>query len=194
MTDRRLLGLITLFAAALRFSTLDAQSFEYDEAFTVMLVEMDLRDMLSTIPDTEATPPLYYVIAWAWSQLFGSGEIGLRVLSALLGTALVPLAYRAAGELVTRQVGLAVAALLAVNPYMIWMAQEARSYALLLVLSTASLLFFVRVLDDRGSRPLLWWTVVSALALATHYFAVFMIATQGAWLLLRVARRPAWRS
>ena len=45
--------------------------------------------MLRAIPDSESTPPLYYVLAWLWTHVFGTGEVGLRSLSALLGTATI---------------------------------------------------------------------------------------------------------
>jgi len=42
--------------------------------------------MLHAIPHSEATPYLYYVLAWPWTHVFGSGEVGIRSLSALAGT------------------------------------------------------------------------------------------------------------
>ncbi len=47
---------------------------------------MDFDDLLRTIPESEATPYLYYVLAWPWTRLFGFGEVGLRSLSALAGS------------------------------------------------------------------------------------------------------------
>src|SRR4051812_25990601 len=83
-----LLGLVGM-AAVLRFATLDGQSFWDDEAYPAALVRESLPQMLRHIPKTEATPPLYYLLAWGWAKVFGTGEIGLRSLSALIGTATV---------------------------------------------------------------------------------------------------------
>ncbi len=178
-TRQAVIGL-TVLGALVRFGTLDLQSFEYDETFTVFLVRMDLGGMLSTIPDTEATPPLYYVLAWLWSQAFGTGEVGLRSLSTLLGTALVPLAYAAGATLVSRRVGLVVAALVTVNPYLIWMAQEARSYSLMLVLSTLSFIFFLRAADGRdGARDVLWWAVAAGLGAKVSTVNVMTLTRDG---------------
>ena len=49
--------------------------------------------MLRPIPTTESTPPLYYVLARGWAVVFGTGEVGLRSLSALLGTLTIPVVY-----------------------------------------------------------------------------------------------------
>jgi hypothetical protein len=42
---------------------------------------------------------------------------------------------------------------------------------------------------QRGHRALVWWSVVSMLALATHYFALFFVAPEAAWLLIRLGKR-----
>ena len=122
---------LTVLGAALRFPTLDRQSFWLDELVTVSLLDRGLGDVLREIPRTEATPFAYYVVAWVWSSVFGLGEVGLRSLSALAGTATIPVAYGAGAVLVSRRAGLVAAALVATNPFLVWYSQEARSYALL---------------------------------------------------------------
>jgi mannosyltransferase len=188
-----LIGL-TALAAAIRFSTLGLQSYRHDEAVTAG------RVLLASLPQTmhrvwtgESTPPLYYLLAWLWSHLFGVREVGLRSLSALFGTATVPVAYLAGRELIGRRTGLAVAAIVAVEPLLVWYSQDARAYALLVLLSTAAFVFFLRA-RRRAARDLAWWAVFSALALATHYFAFFPLAIEAAWLLLaaRPLRRVLW--
>jgi len=83
------LAALTAAGAALRFSTLSVQSFWLDEAVTHQLVTRSLHSMLTRIPHSESTPPLYYVVAWAWVRVFGAGEAGLRSLSAVFGTATI---------------------------------------------------------------------------------------------------------
>ena len=186
------LGAIVLLAALVRFATLDQQSYWYDEAVTVGLVRMDFADMLDRIPDSESTPPLYYIVAWLWAKVFGAGEIGLRSLSAVCGVAFVPVIYAAAARAASARVGLVAALIAAVNPILVWYSQEARAYALLVLLAGLSFLFFIRLLDgDPRRRILVLWAVVSALALATHYFAAFLVAVEAVWLLTAAAnRRP----
>jgi mannosyltransferase len=179
----------TLLGAALRFSTLDVQSFWSDEAVTVSLVRMDLRGMLDLIPESESTPPLYYLLAWSWTRLFGSGEFGLRSLSALAGTAAIPLAAAAAWTLVSRRAAVATAALLSVNPLLVWYGQEARAYSVLVALCALSFLAFVRALDEPTPGRLGTWAVACILAGATHYFAAFVVVPQA--ILLLAARRRA---
>ena len=110
------LAALTVLAAILRFSTLHVQSYWFDEAVTVGLVKSSFGHMLSRIGGSESTPPLYYAIAWVWSRVFGDGEFGLRSLSALAGTAFIPVAYAAAAELASRRVALVIASLAVRQP------------------------------------------------------------------------------
>src|SRR5204863_9249224 len=105
----QLLAGITIAGALLRFLTLDVQSYWLDEVATVNILHKGFGDMVSAIASGESTPPLYYVVAWLWAKVFGTGEVGLRSLSALFGTAAIPLAYLLGRDLVGRRTGLVAA-------------------------------------------------------------------------------------
>lgn len=80
-----LVGVVAL-GALVRFPTIGHQSFWNDEAVTHGIVSQGLGHVLRTVPSTESTPPLYYVLVWLWSRAFGTHEAGLRSFSALCGT------------------------------------------------------------------------------------------------------------
>ena len=181
------LALVLAAGAILRFATLDAQSLWYDEAVTAHLLQMNLGAMLRAIPDSESTPPLYYVLAWLWTQVCGTGEAGLRSLSALLGTATIGAGWALGRRLGGDRAGLAAAALIAFNPMLIWFSQEARAYALLALLGALSAWLWLRALEEpRAAGRSLAWGAIAALALATHYYAIFLVGPQALWLLLRL--------
>lgn len=177
-----LLALVVV-ATVIRIITIDNQSFWADEALTAHEASQSFTGMLHTVTSIETTPPLYFVLIWIWAKAFGTGEVALRSISVVAGLALVPLAYLCARELLDRRAGLIAASLVAVNPFMIWYSQEARSYMLLAALSGASFLWFLRARRDPSRRNLGWWAVFSALALTTHFFAGFAVAPEALWLL-----------
>jgi mannosyltransferase len=186
------LGAITAAGVAVRFGSLGLQSFHHDEVITVMrVIPGSFGEMLHRVQTSESNPPLYYVLAWGWAKAFGTGEVGIRSLSALFGAATVPVGYLIGKQLSGRRTGLVLAALIAVNPMLIWYSQEARSYTLLVFFGALSFLFFARALDTRRGRDLALWALFSALALCSHYFAFFAVAVEAAWLL--VALRAQWR-
>jgi mannosyltransferase len=180
---------ITAAAAALRFATITSQSYWFDEATTAHDMQLSFGAMLHAVRVGESTPPLYYALAWVWAKLFGTGEAGLRSLSAVIGTAAIPITYLCGRELTSRGAGYVAAALAAVSPWMIWYSQEARAYMLLAALCGVSLLFFAKALRDPSRRNLTWWAVSSSLALLTHYFAGFAVAPEALWLLVRIRTR-----
>jgi mannosyltransferase len=180
---------LTAGAAALRFATLGAQAYHHDEIVTASRVlRADFVHAMEAVGFSESAPPLYYALAWFWTQLTGAGEVGLRSLSAAAGVATVPVAYLLGAELRDRRAGLFAAAFVAVNPMLLWYSQEARGYSLLALLTAVAALYFVRALDRGRRRDLIGWGIASALALATHYFAIFPIALEAAWLLWRRGR------
>jgi 4-amino-4-deoxy-L-arabinose transferase-like glycosyltransferase len=188
MTRRQgwLLAGIIGAAAVVRFATLDHQSYDHDEAVTAWRVlNGGLGHMFHVVGTTERSPPLYYVLAWLWSKAFGTGEVGLRSLSALIGCLTIPAAYLAARELSGPRAGLVAAALVAFNPYLVWYSQEARSYALFVLFGAWGLYFFARCLSDPSTRNLWRWAAASGLAICSHYFAAFVVGAQGLWLAMR---------
>ncbi|HEX7279817.1 MAG TPA: glycosyltransferase family 39 protein [Solirubrobacterales bacterium] len=177
---------LTALGAVLRFATLEVQAYHHDEIVTASrLLRTTFWHAMDAVGFSESAPPLYYALAWLWIQVTGTGEVGLRSLSALAGVLTIPVAYFVGRELRGCRTGVLAAALVAVNPMLLWYSQEARAYALLGLFCALSLLFCVRALQGGGRRDFTWWGVFSALALATHYFAVFPLVAE----VLLLARR-----
>ncbi|MGH3004066.1 MAG: glycosyltransferase family 39 protein [Gaiellaceae bacterium] len=164
---------VTVLAALLRLPTLGLQSYDFDEGGTLYVIHGSFTHMLHGVAQHESTPPVYYVLAWTWAQGLGTGETGLRLLSALAGVATVPVAYAAGRTLTSHRIGVAAAAFVATSPYLVFYSQEARSYALLTLLSTTGVLCCARAIRSPAGRPLALWAAASITAIATHYFALF---------------------
>jgi len=180
---------LTALGAVLRFATLGDQAYHHDEIVTASRVlRVGFGHAMDAVGFSESAPPLYYALAWLWTQVTGNGEWGLRFLSALAGVATIPVAYLLGRELRGARAGVIAAALVAFNPMLLWYSQEARAYALLGLFCALSLLYCVRALRDGERRNFVWWGVFSALALATHYFAVFPLVAEVVLLARRRGR------
>ncbi|NEQ07619.1 MAG: glycosyltransferase [Moorea sp. SIO4E2] len=136
-------------------------------------------------------PPLYFVLTHLWLKLFpGHGELVslwvARSLSVLLGVISIPALF-GLGCLGFRSslVGHFAAALMAVSPYGIYLAQEARHYTLgilLVIASVSCLVYATRSLQRQTPFPIyiaLIWVIVNSLGIAVHYFFVLVIAAVG---------------
>jgi uncharacterized membrane protein len=95
-------------------------------------------------------PPLYYIIARFWVQIFGNSVTAIRSLSAVISLMVFPCAYWLCWELfkVPLGVGGIAIALISSSPLHFAYAQEAREYILWIVtilLSSAALLRAIRL-------------------------------------------------
>jgi hypothetical protein len=86
------------------------------------------------------------------------------------------------------RVAAVVGLLTATSAPLIWYSQEARQYALLLLLCTLSLILWAGIVVSREDRRIVWWALVSGLAFATHYFAALIVFPEAVVLLFRVPR------
>jgi uncharacterized membrane protein len=173
---------IILLGAGLRVYALDYQSLWADEVFSLMATDPAL--ILGEFWDrllVDTHPPIYsLVLRWS-STLFGQSEIAARMPSAFFGILTLCAAAIFPGLSLSRNSRLAFLLFLALSPGAVWYAREARSYALLLFLSTVITLACIRCVhssahQDRKARgAIVMLTIAATLASFTHYFG-FLVA------------------
>lgn len=179
------LALIVGLAFALRIYRLDALPLRGDEAFSVRYVAADPRDTLRDLVRREPHPLGTFIGFWAWKQAAGDSEFAMRFLP-LLGNLIGVAAVARLGRrlLQSAPAGLIAAALWAVNPYLIWHAQDVRNYAIWAGLNPLALWLFLRAADRGRPRAWLLYVAVEALALYTFFLEAFFILGQILYLLL----------
>ena len=186
--DVWLVLILTLLGAALRLATLEVQSVWGDESTTLILVRHNFGWMLSHFTEDQSYPPLYFVALWVWTRVVGLGIFGFRSFSAVAGTLTIPVMYLV-GRHVSPRVGRWAAVLTTVSAPMYYYSQEARAYALLILLAAVTVVCWQRALEAPTGRRLALWAVASSLALLTYYFAVFVLIPE----VLILAMRLGWR-
>jgi len=179
---------LTVAGGVLRFATLGVQSIWLDESATMILIHRGFSDMLSHLTASEEAPPLYYILVWGWTRLFGLGVVSFRAFSALAGTLTIPVLYLS-GAQISRRAGLWAAALVSVSPSMYYFSQEARAYALFILLAAIAFLCFQRALEQPTGRRLWLWAAMSILATLTHYFAAFLFGAEALVLVWQLGWR-----
>ncbi|AOY82054.1 phospholipid carrier-dependent glycosyltransferase [Moorena producens JHB] len=164
-------------------------------------------------------PPLYFVLANWWMRLFSFGVQafdgtslqdsdlviwGMRSLPALFGIVSIPLIYGLSWVgFRSRLVAQLAAAIMAVSPYGVFLAQEARHYTLAILWVMASLCCLVIAVQHLQRQTVLpvWislsWVVVNCLGIATHYFFLLTLCAEamvllGFWGLAKISpSRPS---
>src|SRR5437879_8025753 len=172
----RAVAVLTLLASlaagtVLRFLFLVRKPFWFDEAFSMEVARLDWWNFLHLLWWREANMSLYYVLLRGWLHL-GQGEFFIRSLSVVAAVATLPALYWLGRLLFDRRVGLIAVALLSFNAYHIRYAQEARSYAVFILLGTLSSAFFVASLRDPSRRNRSSYVLTGVLAVYAHFYAL----------------------
>ncbi len=149
--SQRWLFSILVLSAALRFYNLAGQSFWSDEGNSLVMAHRSMTAIWHYAAE-DIHPPLYYWLLHIWQWLFGDSEFALRSLSVVLGIFLVWAIYFLAKKLWGRTTGLFAAYLAAINPFLIYYAQEVRMYTLLALITTLAALAMLHLILLEGSR------------------------------------------
>ncbi len=145
------LAAIVLLGLTLRVYEIGAKSFWFDETRSVWLSRQSIAAILRYVATEYNHPPLYFVLLHLWLPL-ANGDAGIRLFSALCSILNVPVIYLLGRRIAGKQLGLLAAFILAVSPFHVWYAQEARMYALLSLLTSLALYFLARLLSDPQAR------------------------------------------
>jgi len=134
-------------------------------------------------------PPLYWVLSYYWTRLFGESLYAIRSFPVLTGVATVLVVLLLAETLFGLPVAIVAGLLLAASPMHVHYSQMARNYSLATFLVSLSYLMLFAALRGRPTRLVLaCYGFTIWLALLTNYYTVFFVAAQ----LVHVAIRT-WR-
>jgi mannosyltransferase len=209
LADVMSVALVMLLGAALRIRGIGAISLWTDELFSRWYPELfGMRFMWSDGFTQEPNPPGYYTILKGWMWLFGTSDAALRGLSALASTLAIPVVYCLGRELFDgdpradgRRVALTGAAIFAVLPMQLHFAQEARTYALLMLPAGGILLAMARLLAEASSvrapstrapasmRTLVLYGFCGIVSLYLHATAALLLAAASGVVLVQLLSR-----
>jgi len=182
-----ILVLVLAGGALLRFCALSAESFWFDEAYSVWVAQHSVGWHIA-LSTQRIFPPLYYLLLHFWLPL-GRSEFVVRSLSVLVGLGSIGAIYALAKRLFDTRVGLISALLLAISPLHIWYSQEARMYILVAALGLCSAYFMLLALQEGKVWHWVAYVLSTAMAMNAHYFAIFFVPFQNAYLLYLLLRR-----
>lgn len=171
------LGAVTVLAMVLRIIDLGAKSVWSDEAFSIYLAKQNWHSFGHVITTAEANMSLYYLLLRGWID-FSDAAQWVRLLSALMSAAAVPVIYCIGKEVFSQRAGILAALLLAINPFTIRYAQEARSYSVFVLLASLSFLAFLHGLRRPSGLWGVCYVLSTTLALYAHFFSALVVLVQ----------------
>jgi len=154
-----------------------------------------LNEVVTRLIAQDNHPPLFFALLHLWMKLLPAGQYvsvwAARSLPALFGVLSIPAIYGLA-RVAFRSPAIAqwAAAMMAVSPYGVYLAQEARHYTLAILFVIGSLLCLaiaVRHLWHGTLIPIpivVLWVLANTLGFLTHYFFVLTLGAEALALLV----------
>jgi len=215
------LAMILLIAAGVRWYRIGAAPYWQDELCTLETVSgrglmrgmFPRNTLIDHVPDVTRTqdsrpiwsiwtsmdrdvhPPLYFLLARLWRDLFGAGETAMRSLSVVFALGAITVLFMAACQHIGVVGALWASAFMALAQGQVFYAREARGYTLLILLGMSACLAMTAIERRGPSRRRSIALGACALAMIlTHYFSLGALMALGVYAVLRLrggARRSA---
>jgi hypothetical protein len=189
---------VVLLGFGLRLFLLGNQELRGDEAFSFLFAQLPLSEVVPELVDQgDPHSPLHYLMLNGWVDLAGVSELSMRWLSLLPGLLLIPVIFRLGCEMAGRRVGIMAALMTAVSPSLIWLAQDIRNqYTLAMLFTSLATWLLVNINKSTVSRSTkmrvgMWvlYAILCAIAIYSHYYAVFALLAHGLYLWFVPERR-----
>ena|GEM_PF-1771407 len=166
--------LLTALGLALRLFMLGSRSLWFDEAATLYLSRSPLAQLIPAVAALEENPPLHYLLMHFWTFFFADPVLGLRLFSALCGTAAL-LLFILFCEKTAPEESRFAGCLGACSSFWIHFSQDGRIYALLLLLALAEGVLLFSLKKRWRTIPALAYAALAVAGLYTHNFFVFVL-------------------
>src|SRR5208283_5218592 len=168
---------IVVLGAGLRLVALGHKSFWLDEIASVEIARLPDGAFWFQLWHHEGNMALYYVLLRQWLH-FGGSEASVRMLSAVLGIASIPLMYLLSKRLFGENTARLATLFFAINGCAIAVSQDARGYSLLVLGVLASTYLFVRLIERPTLALACAYAFVTGLTFYCHFFGMLVPAAQ----------------
>jgi len=154
-----------------------------DESYSLNTSSHNLAEVLKLSYNFEGQPPFYFVLLALW-RLINSSIFFARMLSVVFIASSAYFFERLCGLVTGKKNVRWLVVVFLLNPFTVWAALEIRLYALVVLLSTLSVYYFLRFYIENRNKYLYILMVVSLIGLYTQYFFVFLITSFAIGLLI----------
>lgn len=147
-----------------------------DESYSLHTSSHSLAEVIKLSYNFEGQPPFYFALLSIW-RLLNSSIFFARLLSvAFIGCAAY--FFQRLVSLITEKNDTCwMVIVFLLNPFTVWAALEIRLYALVILLSTISIYYFLRYYLENKNKYLYILLITSLVGLYTQYFFTFLITS-----------------
>lgn len=171
--------ILILVGFFLRFHLACTEDLATDEIATMVTASQQFpKGIINALVTKNFHVPLYYFILHFWIQLFGDSIISLRIITVLLGTLCIPIAYACGKELISEFAGFIVAIMVTINAFMINYSYFGKFYALLEILGFLSVYLIIKIYKNSTRKYFLWLLLVNVCIIYTYVIGFVFVGIQ----------------
>ncbi|MCX5801543.1 MAG: glycosyltransferase family 39 protein [Candidatus Eisenbacteria bacterium] len=190
--QRLYVALLILLALFLRLYRLSSQSIWVDEMLTLFWSGFSAPFIPADV-FTNLHSPLHSLVMFLWTRLAGESEFALRFPSVVFSVLSLFAIYRLILRLSGPRTAAVALAVMALSPFHVWYAQEARNYSMLLFFSALSFESFLNLLSEPDRKSFGKYVLFTFAAFLSNMSAVFVVAVQDVFFLIS-RRKLSFRS
>lgn len=183
-----ILILILLFGFAIRFYNITYHDIWRDEAFSIFVSSKPI-DTIIELTSKDTSPPLHYFLLHFWMSFFGDNELSVRSLSLIFGMLTIPLIYELSKVYFDKKTSLLATFFGAINPLLIVLSIEARTYSLLIFLVTLNIFSVVQINKNATWRWFLLFIISTVLGLYSHNIFIVPLVVNILFLLISIIKK-----
>lgn len=168
---------------------LGSQDIALDEPFTLFWSQQPLSNILE-LAKNENNPPLHFLIEHFWIKLFGLGPVSVRFPSLLFSSLTAAILYWVIQRRMGWVAGLGASLIFTLSTEHVYHSHEARTYALLSLLTVLSMGSLLRVLEEpKRVKGYVFLGLCNVLMAYSHFLGMWMLIAEGLVILISSQRR-----
>lgn len=146
-----------------------------DEAFSIQIIQLDFAK-INQVTAADVHPPLYYYLLKIWADIFGNGELILRLFGLILVAISVSVMVLIAYRYFSAKVAWITSIIMITSPFAMRLGLEIRMYCLAFLITSLLFWFYLDYRSGNQTRiNLLAVAILAALSIYTHYYAIFLL-------------------
>lgn len=179
-----------LAGLVVRLYKMTYSSIWHDEGYTMWLIKYNFLEIV-TRTARDVHPPAYYFFAKIWTLIFGSSVFGIRSLSLVFSLGVIYFAFKTVELVFSRRAAFWTAMIIALSPFMVRFAQEARMYGVVAFFTTIATYCLAKYIKEKNSKYLYFYAPAMVIAMYTQYYSFFVIIVH--WLIITIFTEGFWK-